>query len=75
VGATYEFPLITRIAGSLCKLVEKPEERTAAPIELIDAHIAAIRTSVADNLRTDADPAGAALAADLEARVKAHTAR
>ena len=27
LGATYEFPLITRIAGSLCKLIDDKEKR------------------------------------------------
>lgn len=75
LGATYEFPIITRIAGSLCRLVEHPEHRAAAPLALIDAHIAAIRSVVRDGVRSDAEPAGAAIAEDLEARVRQHAAR
>ena len=69
LGATYEFPLITRLAGSLCRLVEEPSTRIAAPAALIDAHIAAIRASLRDNVRTDEDPTVKALAAGLEASV------
>ncbi len=69
LGGTYDFPLITRLAGSLCRLVEEPAHRAAAPAALIDAHINAIRASLRDDVRTDADPTVKALAAGLEASV------
>lgn len=69
LGGTYEFPLITRLAGSLCRLVEEPSNRAAAPAALIDAHINAIRASLRDNVRTDEDPTVKALVAGLEASV------
>ena len=43
LGATYEFPLVTRIAASLCRLIDEPKSRTAAPMGLVDAHIDAIK--------------------------------
>ena len=69
LGGTYEFPLITRLAGSLCRLVEDPANRATAPAALIDAHINAIRASLRDNVRTDEDPTVKALAMGLEASV------
>ena len=69
LGGTYEFPLITRLAGSLCRLIEDPALRAAAPAPLIDAHIDAIRASLRDNIRTDEDPTVRALAAGLEESV------
>ncbi len=69
LGGTYDFPLITRLAGSLCRLIEDPANRAIAPAPLIDAHIAAIRASLRDDVRTDADPTVKALAAGLEASV------
>ena len=39
LGATYEFPLITRLAASLCKLIDDPDTRLKAPMFLVDAHI------------------------------------
>jgi hypothetical protein len=69
LGGTYEFPLITRLAGSLCRLIEEPANRTLAPAALVDAHIKAIRAALRDNVRTDADPTVQALAAGLEASV------
>ena len=32
LGTTYEFPLITRLAGSLCKLMDEPGVRATAPM-------------------------------------------
>ncbi|MET0295088.1 MAG: Hpt domain-containing protein [Phenylobacterium sp.] len=71
LGATYEFPLITRIAGSLCRLIDDKDKRLQAPILLIDAHIDAIKMSVRDGIKTDEHPLGLALAADLERKVAA----
>lgn len=73
LGATYEYPLVGRIGGSLCRLLDDPDKRVTAPLALLDAHVDAIRACVRDEIRDEAHPAGAALAAELEARVAAHT--
>ncbi|MHB8530110.1 MAG: Hpt domain-containing protein [Caulobacteraceae bacterium] len=70
LGATYQFPLITRIAGSLCRITEDPATRADAPLDLVDAHIAAIEAAVAGQIRTDEDPRGRAMAEELEERVR-----
>ena len=70
LGATYEYPLVTRIAGSLCKLIDDPAKRATAPMALVDAHIDAIRAAVKDHIQTDTHPVGAALVTELEKRVK-----
>lgn len=72
LGTTYEFPIITRIAGSLCRLIETPEHRAIAPIKLIDAHIDAIKASVRDDIRDDQNPLGRVLAEELERQVAAY---
>ena len=72
LGTTYGFPLITRIAASLCALTEDAEKRTRAPMVLVDAHIDAIRAAVRDDIRDAAHPVGKLLAEELERRVKAH---
>jgi chemotaxis protein histidine kinase CheA len=46
LGATYGFPLITRIAGLLCRLIDDKSKRLEAPMSLIDAHIDAIKAAV-----------------------------
>ena len=70
LGATYEFPLVTRIAASLCKLIDNPETRATAPLPLVDAHIDAIKAAVRDNIKTDDHPVGKILAEELEARTR-----
>ncbi len=74
LGATYEFPLVTRIAGSLCKLIDEPATRCGAPMFLVDAHIDAIRAAVRSDIRDSTHPTGRALAEELEARVGAYLA-
>jgi hypothetical protein len=74
LGATYQYPLVTRLAGSLCKLLDDPIKRMDAPMVLIDAHIDAIRAVVRDQIQTDDHPTGRVLAETLESRVAAHRA-
>ena len=74
LGGTYEFPIITRMAGSLCKLIELPEQRIKAPMKLVDAHIDAIRAAVRDDIKDDGNPMGRMLAQELERQVAAYIA-
>ena len=69
LGGTYEFPIVTRLAGSLCRLLDSGRE--IAPLELVHAHVDAIKSVVRDGIRDDADPQGAALLQSLEERVRA----
>ena len=71
LGTTYGFPLITRVAASLCVLTDDEEKRARAPMSLIDAHIDAIRASVSQDIKSDEHPVGRALAEALEAEVAA----
>jgi len=70
LGATYEYPIVTRIAGSLCKMIDDPAKRLEAPMFLVDAHIDAIRASVKGGIQSDTDPIGRALVTELEQRAK-----
>jgi hypothetical protein len=70
LGATYEFPLITRIAGSLCKLIDDQEKRADAPLKLVDAHIDAIKAAVKGGIQTDSHPTGRILVQELEQQVR-----
>jgi len=74
LGTTYEFPLVTRIAGSLCKLLGEGAARTQAPVALVSAHVEAIRACVRDNVRDSENPIGRALAEELEHNVKDYLA-
>ncbi|WP_292036902.1 MULTISPECIES: Hpt domain-containing protein [unclassified Brevundimonas] len=74
LGATYQYPLVTRIAGSLCRMMDDADRRMAAPLAILDAHIDAIRAVVRDEIQTDEHPVGRELAETLEARVNEHLA-
>jgi hypothetical protein len=69
LGSTYQYPLVTRISASLCRLLDDPATRGQAPQALLDAHIDAIRAVVRDEIQTDEHPTGRVLAETLEARV------
>ena len=69
LGATYGYPLITRICASLCMLTDDAEKRLRAAMTLVDAHIDAIGAAVRDEIKTEDHPVGRALVQELEARV------
>ena len=72
LGATYEFPLVTKLAASLCKLIDDDDKRLNAPLLLVDAHIDAIKAVVRDGIRDPEHPVGRVLAGELEKQVRAH---
>lgn len=72
LGSTYQFPIVTRIAASLCKMMDDQDKRMRAPMVLVDAHIDAIRAVVRGNIQTDEHPTGRALVTTLEERVAEH---
>ncbi|MFN9925794.1 MAG: Hpt domain-containing protein [Phenylobacterium sp.] len=71
LGATYGFPLITRIAGLLCRLIDDKDKRHTTPMGLIDAHIDAIRAAARDGIKTEEHPVGRILVQELEGRIQA----
>ena len=71
LGATYGFPLITRIAGLLCRLIDDTAKRLEAPMPLIDAHIDAIKAAARDEIKTEDHPVGPALVRELEGQIAA----
>jgi chemotaxis protein histidine kinase CheA len=74
LGTTYGYQLITRIAGSLCRLIDDKEKRATTSLELIDAHIDAIKAAIRDDIKSDEHPVGRVLVEELERRVKATVA-
>lgn len=66
LGTTYGFPIVTRIAGSLCKLIDDQAKRGADHVDLIDAHIDAIKAAVRDDIKADDHPVGRVLVEELE---------
>lgn len=69
LGTTYDFPIVTRMAGSLSRLVETGEKRALVPMQLVEAHVGAIRAALRQNIRTDDNAVGRTLAEELETRV------
>jgi hypothetical protein len=74
LGVTYGNALISRIAGSLCKLLDSPEGRAKAPTSLLDAHVMSIKAAARDNITTAEHPVGAMLVKELEAKVAVYAA-
>jgi hypothetical protein len=74
LGTTYGYPLVTRIAASLCRLTDDPATRLKAPLFLVDAHIDAIKASVRGNVREVDHPVATVLLGELERRVKEYEA-
>jgi hypothetical protein len=70
LGATYEFPIVTRIAASLCRLIETQADRAAAPVALVVSHINAIKVVVNDGIKDESHPVGLAIALSLEHQVE-----
>ena len=69
LGGTYEFPIVTRAAASLCRVVDNPDVRAAAPLSLVDSHINAIKAMIRDGIKTDDHPIGQAMVLSLEDQV------
>lgn len=70
LGATYNFPLVTTLAASLCTLINSDSKRARAPLLLIDSHIQAIKAVVRDGVRDANHPIGLALTTELAKQVR-----
>lgn len=71
LGSTYQYPIVTRISASLCRLIDD-NVRMKAPLLLIDAHIDAIKAMVRDGIQTDDHPVSRVLVQELESQTAAH---
>jgi len=74
LGGTYEFPIVTRVAASLCRVIDSAQARAAAPLSLVDSHINAIKAMIRDGIKTDDHPVGQAMALSLEDQAAAFRA-
>jgi HPt (histidine-containing phosphotransfer) domain-containing protein len=66
-AATFQFPLIARVAGSLARLID--ELPGPLPDPLIDAHVTAIQVIHRQNMQHEDDATAQALCTELDARV------
>lgn len=69
LGTTYSYPLVTRVAGSFCQLLQGVKESSALPGALVDGHVDAICFIVRESVQDADDPRGKALAGELEKQV------
>ena len=69
-AATFNYPLIARVAGSLSKLIGEVPENAAIPLSLIDAHVNAIQVIHKQSMQNNGDQIALALCSELDARVE-----
>ena len=68
-ATTFEYPLIARVASSLCKLLDELEPSEAVPLPLVEAHVDAIHVIHRDKIKDISDLTALTLAEELEAKV------
>ena len=71
LGTTYGYPIISQIAGTLCRLIDSPERRRVSPLPLVIVHVDAIKAAARNRIQSDENPVGRALVKELEAKVSA----
>lgn len=69
-AATYDFPLIARVAASLARLAGELPQDAPLSAALVDAHVNAIQVIHRQNLRDANDKTALVLCTELDARVK-----
>lgn len=72
LGESYGYPLATRMAASLCRLIETPAGKAAARAHpaLVQAHVDTLRAIVRDQIKSMDHPVGRALMQTLTAEVE-----
>ena len=68
-AATFNYPLIARVAGSLSRLIHDLPADAELPLSLVDAHVNAIHVIYRDKVMDMSNKMALALAEELEARV------
>jgi chemotaxis protein histidine kinase CheA len=68
-ATTFDYPMISRLASSLTRLIDGTQPFETVPLGLVDAHVAAIRIVFRDQVRIATDRMSIVVAEELEARV------
>ena len=68
-AATFEFPLISRVASSLSKLIDTLDADEPLPLPIVDAHVNAIRVIHRDKIKDVSNLTAITLIEELERRV------
>jgi chemotaxis protein histidine kinase CheA len=74
-AATFEYPLVARVASSLSKLIDELESPEKIPLTLVQAHVEAIQAIHRDKIKDISDLTALTLVEELEARVVKTLAR
>jgi hypothetical protein len=69
-ATTFGYPLVARIATSLCQLTDESGPMQRLPMPLVDAHVSAIRILVRQAIKDTADETANLLASELEKKVE-----
>jgi uncharacterized protein (DUF849 family) len=69
-AATFNYPLIARVAGSLSRLIHDLPADAEVPLALVDAHVNAIHVIYRDKVMDMSNKMALALSEELEARVR-----
>jgi hypothetical protein len=70
-GGSFGFPLVTRIGHSLCTLVRQERPFTDADLNVVQAHLDALRLILSKDIKGEGGEVGGRLAARLENMVQA----
>ncbi len=70
-GSSFGYPLVTRIGDSLCRLVRQERDFSDADLNVVQAHLDALRLILAKDIKGEGGEVGAKLAARLESMVGA----
>ena len=68
-AATFDYPLIARVATSLCKLIEEVKTPEALHLGLVDAHVSAVHVIYRDKITDLSNRTALVLTNELDARV------
>jgi HPt (histidine-containing phosphotransfer) domain-containing protein len=68
-AATFNYPLIARVAGSLSRLTGELPSGRDLPLGLVDAHVNAIHVIYRDKVMDESNTMALALSAELETQV------
>ena len=75
-ATTFEFPLVARVAASLCKMTDEDgDSGKNAPAALLSAHVDAIKVILRQKIMDPSDKMATVLASELERQVTAFLAK
>ncbi len=69
-GATFDYPLLTRIGSSLCTFTEKLEGSSDKELQVIGVHVDALKAVMTHKISGDGGPVGREIAKGLEIAVQ-----